>query len=73
MDLDIRRQSSSGPDRGPRPVPGLGLAMVALSFTLILIQVDAAAQGGGASGMVAVLIAALLAMVGVASSGRPGT
>jgi len=47
----------------PHSAPGLSLAMMALSFTLIVIQVQAAAQGS-ARDLLPILIAALLVLAG---------
>jgi len=48
----------------PERSSGLGPAAVALSFTIILIQVQASA-GGSARDLLPVLVAALLALAGV--------
>ena len=45
--------------------------MVALSFTTILIQVQAAAHGGSARDLLPILIAALLVMAGTTRHDRP--
>jgi hypothetical protein len=44
--------------------------MIALSFTLILVQVQAAVRGG-ANDLLPILVAALLAVAGVASPHPP--
>lgn len=51
------------PNREPKPSPGLAPAATALSFTLILTQLQAAYQGNRQYLML-VLIAAILVMTG---------
>jgi hypothetical protein len=46
-------------------MPGWTSAMTALSFTIILIQVQTSAQGG-VSNLLVILIAGLLTLAGVA-------
>ena len=54
------QESTSGdPSPGPKSASGLTPAMVALSFTTILIQVQAAAKGG-VRDLLPILIAGLL-------------
>ena len=65
MNTHEPQQSTPGdPAPGPKSA-SLTPAMVALSFTTILIQVQAAFQGN-ALDLLPILIAALLAMAGVA-------
>ncbi len=64
-----QRQSTSGPDPGPHSASVLTPAVVALSFTIILIQVRAAAQGSTRD-LLPILIAALLMIVGGTRSNR---
>jgi hypothetical protein len=52
------------------PTPSLSPAVLALSFTIILIQVQAATQDG-TRGLLPILIAALLVVAGLTRSNRP--
>jgi hypothetical protein len=52
------------------PAPSLSPAVLALSFTTILIQVQAATQGS-ARDLLPILIAALLVTAGLTRSNRP--
>jgi hypothetical protein len=62
----------STPDMSPAPgsMPGWTPAMTALSFTIILIQVQTSAQGG-VSNLLVILIAGLLTLAGVARDDHP--
>jgi hypothetical protein len=51
-------------------MPGLSPAMTALSFTIILIQVQTSAQGS-VSNLLFILIAGLLTLAGVARGDHP--
>jgi len=51
-------------------MPGLTPAMTALSFTVILIQVQTSAPGG-VSNLLFILIAGLLTLAGVARDDHP--
>jgi hypothetical protein len=66
----IQHYDSDPSPAGPKPSSGLTPVMVALSFTTILIQVQAAAQGN-VRDLLPILIAALLTMAGVARSLKP--
>ena len=70
MTTDKRWRST--PDMSPEPgsMPGSTLAMTALSFTIILIQVQTSAQVG-VSNLLLILIAGLLTLAGVARHDRP--
>jgi hypothetical protein len=54
----------------PRQSTTTTLAVLALSFTMILIQVQAAAQGS-THDLLPILIAALLVLAGATRSNRP--
>jgi hypothetical protein len=68
--LEPPESTSHEPGREPDSSPVLTPAMVALSFTIILIQVQAAYQGNQRN-LLPILIAAVLAMAG--GSLRRGT
>jgi hypothetical protein len=55
------------PKRGPGSSPAVNPAMIAIAFTTVLIQVQAAYQGN-ARDLLPILIAALLVMAGVSRS-----
>jgi hypothetical protein len=60
----IQRQSTPGLNPQPQPAASLPLAvMMALSFTIILIQLQSAMQGG-AGDLLPILAAAFLAVAG---------
>jgi len=58
-------ESTSGPP-SPDPKPALTPAIVALSFTVIAVQIQTAAAEGGVHSLLPILIAALLALTGTA-------
>jgi hypothetical protein len=70
--MTIYKRWRSTPDMSPEPksVPGLTPAMTALSFTIILIQVQTSAQRG-VSNLLFILVAGLLTLAGVARHDHP--
>jgi hypothetical protein len=66
-----RQPSMSGLNPRPQFTPSMSLAMMALSFTLIAIPVQAAAQGS-ARDLLPILIATILAMAGATHPRHPG-
>lgn len=72
MSTHKSRNSISGPPSpDPKPAPKLHPAVLALSFTVVLVQIQAAAAHG-ADGLLPVLIAALLAVAGAVGALRTG-
>lgn len=65
-----RRQSTSSPDPSPDSASVLRPAVIALSFTTILIQVQGALQGS-AHDLLPFVIAVLLLMAGAVRSNHP--
>ena len=74
LQVNTHKRQPSTPGRNPVPnsPSGLSPALMALSFTTILIQVQTAAQGGG-HGLLPVLIAALIVLTGRIPPGRSET
>jgi len=71
MNTPERRQSTMPPDPPSQPVLSRALALIAaLSFTIVLIQVQAANQGS-ARDLLPVLAAALLAIAGRSAPDQP--
>jgi hypothetical protein len=65
-----RQPSTSGRDPVPDSPSVLRPVLLALSFTTILIEVQASAQGG-VHDLLEVLIAALIVLAGLVPPGRP--
>ena len=72
MNSNNRLPSMPGRDPAPNSPSGAKLVLVALSFTVILIEVQTAVQGG-VHNLLPVLIAALVVLAGLGSPDRPET
>jgi hypothetical protein len=70
--LGPHQSTPDDPDQGPRSPSVLAPAVMALSFTAVLTQIQTASQGG-AHNLLPVLIAVLLTLTGVARSLQAGT
>ena len=57
---------SGMPDQDPEPPKALMPAMIAISFTVIAVQIQTAAADGGVHNLLPILIAALLTLAGTA-------